>query len=86
MSIFFFIQTSFLLTGGSDYTSVMSEKLVFPSGSIAGDQQCVEVFVTSDLTIEEAETFNVELMTDMPGVSLTAISMATVTIAAEGEC
>ena len=52
---------------GSDYEQV-SAPLTFPTGSVAGDMQCVNISIVDDVVFEGDETFTVTLTVTTPGV------------------
>ena len=45
---------------GSDYVAV-SETLVFPTGSVDGNSECINITITNDEIFEAEETFTVTL-------------------------
>ena len=52
---------------GSDYEQI-SAPLTFPTGSVAGDMQCVNISIVDDFLFEGDETFTVSLTVTTPGV------------------
>ena len=60
-------QKSVSAAAGSDYTAI-SSPLMFPAGSHDGSEQCVNVSIVDDETVEEDETFTVELTVLTSGV------------------
>ena len=65
-------------SNGSDYLGV-SMDIVFPAGSISGTQQCINITIIDNTTVEEDETFTVTLSTSDLTVKLEN-NMTTVTI------
>ena len=65
-------------TNGSDYLGV-SMDFVFPAGSISGTQQCINITIIDNSTVDEDETFTVTLSTSDPRVKLDN-NVTTVTI------
>ena len=64
-SIFYRIVVS--AVAGSDYEQV-SAPLTFPTGSVAGDMQCVNISIVDDVVFEGDETFTVTLTVTTSGV------------------
>ena len=52
---------------------------IFPAGSISGIQQCINITIIDNTTVEEDETFTVTLSTSNPRVELDN-NVTTVTI------
>jgi hypothetical protein len=70
---------------GLDYTSISSDE-VFLSGSIDGDNVCVDITLLPEDPMERDETFTVTLTTTDPGVTL-GTNVTTITIDNnEGKC
>jgi hypothetical protein len=63
---------------GLDYTSISSDE-VFLSGSIDGDNMCVDIILLPEDPMERDETFTVILTTADPDVTL-ATNVITITI------
>lgn len=64
---------------GVDYMLSPTD-LTFPAGSQQGSQQCVTVAITDDVSVENKETFNLQLSTTDANVRIALCDRSSVVI------